>query len=29
MRPEVMQSLFGFRAETVSAGGRTWIVPRT
>ena len=29
MRPEVMQSLFGFSAETVTAGGRTWIVPKT
>lgn len=29
MRTDVMRSLFGFDAETVSAGGRTWIVPRT
>jgi iron complex transport system ATP-binding protein len=27
MTPEVMRSMFGFTAETVSAGGRTWIVP--
>lgn len=29
MRPEVMRTFFGFDAETVVAGGRTWIVPRT
>ncbi len=29
MRAEVMRELFGFEAETVSSGGRTWIVPRT
>lgn len=28
MRPEVMSRLFGFEAETLEAGGRTWIVPR-
>jgi iron complex transport system ATP-binding protein len=28
MRTEVMRELFGFEAETVSTGGRTWIVPR-
>jgi ABC-type cobalamin/Fe3+-siderophores transport system ATPase subunit len=28
MRPAVMQSLFGFAAETVAANGKTWIVPR-
>jgi iron complex transport system ATP-binding protein len=28
MRPEVMSRLFGFEAETLDAGGRTWIVPR-
>ncbi len=28
MRPEVMRSFFGFEAETVTSGGRTWIVPR-
>ena len=27
MRVDVMRTLFGFEAETVSAGGRTWIVP--
>ena len=27
MTREVMRSLFGFDAETVSAGGRTWMVP--
>ena len=27
MRAEVMRALFGFEAETVSSGGRTWIVP--
>jgi len=29
MTAEVMRTLFGFEAETVAAGGRTWIVPRT
>lgn len=28
MTAEVMRSLFGFEAETVASGGRTWIVPR-
>jgi hypothetical protein len=28
MTPEVMRALFAFEAETVVAGGRTWIVPR-
>ena len=28
MRPGVMRELFGFDAETVTSGGRTWIVPR-
>jgi ABC-type cobalamin/Fe3+-siderophores transport system ATPase subunit len=28
MRPDVMSRLFGFEAETLEAGGRTWIVPR-
>ncbi|HYK02790.1 MAG TPA: ABC transporter ATP-binding protein [Thermoanaerobaculia bacterium] len=28
MRPEVMSRFFGFEAETLEAGGRTWIVPR-
>ena len=28
MRPQVMSQLFGFEAETLEAGGRTWIVPR-
>jgi len=28
MRPDVMQQLFGFDAETITSGGRTWIVPR-
>jgi ABC-type cobalamin/Fe3+-siderophores transport system ATPase subunit len=28
MTPDVMKTLFGFDAQTVSAGGRTWIVPR-
>lgn len=28
MRADVMRSFFGFDAETVTAGGRTWIVPR-
>ena len=28
MRAEVMHDLFGFDAETVSSGGRTWIVPK-
>ena len=28
MTPEVMRTLFAFEAETVVAGGRTWIVPR-
>lgn len=28
MTPDVMRSLFGFEAETVRAGGRTWVVPR-
>ncbi|HEX6642136.1 MAG TPA: ABC transporter ATP-binding protein [Thermoanaerobaculia bacterium] len=27
MTPEVMQSLFGFTAETVMTGGRRWVVP--
>lgn len=27
MRPEVVRDLFGFDAQTVSSGGRTWIVP--
>ena len=27
MRPEVMRQLFGFEAQTVASGGRTWIVP--
>jgi len=27
LRTDVMRTLFGFDAETVSAGGRTWIVP--
>ena len=29
MRPDVMRAFFGFDAETVASGGRTWIVPRT
>jgi iron complex transport system ATP-binding protein len=29
MRADVMRELFGFEAETVAAGGRTWIVPRS
>ena len=29
MTAEVMRTLFGFDAETVASGGRTWIVPRT
>jgi iron complex transport system ATP-binding protein len=29
MTEEVMRSLFGFEADTVASGGRTWIVPRT
>jgi iron complex transport system ATP-binding protein len=28
MRADVMREYFGFEAETVAAGGRTWIVPR-
>lgn len=28
MRPAVMAKLFGFDAETITSGGRTWIVPR-
>lgn len=28
MRAEVMRALFGFEAETVKSGDRTWIVPR-
>ncbi len=28
MTPEVMRTHFGFEAETMRAGGRTWIVPR-
>ena len=28
MRPEVMRAYFGFEAETIASGGRTWIVPR-
>jgi iron complex transport system ATP-binding protein len=28
MRPDVMRDLFSFDAETVTARGRTWIVPR-
>jgi ABC-type cobalamin/Fe3+-siderophores transport system ATPase subunit len=28
MTPEVMRTLFSFEAETVTTGGRTWIVPR-
>jgi iron complex transport system ATP-binding protein len=28
MTPEVMRTHFGFEAETLRAGGRTWIVPR-
>jgi ABC-type cobalamin/Fe3+-siderophores transport system ATPase subunit len=27
MTPDVMERLFGFTAETVLAGGRTWVVP--
>lgn len=27
MRPEIVRNLFGFDAQTVSSGGRTWIVP--
>jgi ABC-type cobalamin/Fe3+-siderophores transport system ATPase subunit len=27
MTPEVMENLFGFTADTVVAGGRTWVVP--
>ena len=27
MRPEVMRALFGFEAQTIASGGRTWIVP--
>ena len=27
MRAEVMRELFGFEAETIARGGRTWIVP--
>jgi iron complex transport system ATP-binding protein len=29
MTGEVMRTLFGFEADTVSTNGRTWIVPRT
>lgn len=28
LRPEVMRQYFGFEAETVVVGGRSWIVPR-
>lgn len=28
MTPEVMRGLFGFAAETVTVGGKTWVVPR-
>jgi iron complex transport system ATP-binding protein len=28
MRSDVMRTLFGFDAETITSGGRTWIVPR-
>ena len=28
MRAEVMKSLFGFDAETVTSSGRAWVVPR-
>ncbi|HEX2061162.1 MAG TPA: ABC transporter ATP-binding protein [Thermoanaerobaculia bacterium] len=28
MNPEVMRTMFGFAAETVSVGGKTWVVPR-
>lgn len=28
MRADVMRSLFGFEAETVALGGKTWVVPR-
>ena len=28
MRGEVMRSLFGFEAETVALGGKTWVVPK-
>jgi hypothetical protein len=28
MRGDVMRSLFGFEAETVTSGGKTWVVPR-
>ncbi|HYH10694.1 MAG TPA: ABC transporter ATP-binding protein [Thermoanaerobaculia bacterium] len=28
MTPEVMRRLFGFEAEVVRAGGKTWVVPR-
>jgi iron complex transport system ATP-binding protein len=28
MTPEVMRGLFGFVAETVTVGGKTWVVPR-
>jgi ABC-type cobalamin/Fe3+-siderophores transport system ATPase subunit len=27
MRPEIVRDLFGFDAQTVTSGGRTWIVP--
>ena len=29
MRPEAMRDLFGFEANAVEVGGRSWIVPRT
>ena len=29
MRAEVMKAMFGFEAETVAIGGKTWVVPRT
>jgi len=29
MRADVMETLFGFQAETVVAGGRSWVVPKT
>ena len=28
MRAEVMRAMFGFEAETVTSGGRVWVVPR-
>lgn len=28
LRAEVMREMFGFEAETVSVGGRSWVVPR-